>query len=381
MAFLLIMASCETTIDPVAEENRDVIIIDQDITTNTTWDGDKVYKVTRSIDVTNRAVLTIKPGCIIKFVKDSELDIAYSDYGMVIARGSKENPILFTSDSPKQLAGDWYGFYIYEGSEGSEFDHCIVEFAGGYSDSQAAINLRGGNIRFINSTVRDSKSFGIYVGGEAEFTGFAYNTITRTKYDPLKITANSARTLGDFNTFDPNTRIEINQGDLDEPGDHYWDDQPIPFYFSDDLNIGSVSATGTNLTIAPGTTLEFAPDIEIGVGYSNSIGKLIAIGEVDKPIVFTSSSAVPSNGDWDGIWLYNSTQPGTKFDNCVISYGGGYSYGGNIVFKYDVGNNVEITNSVISYSGQYGIFKGTNDPAPTYTNITFIDNSMGDINW
>ena len=383
MAFFVTFQSCEKE-DPAIDDpnNRAEIVIDEDISSNTTWLGDKVYLVARDIDVNNRAVLTIKPGCIIKFAENIEMDIAYSGYGTVIARGTKEKPILFTSDSPKKQAGDWHGLYFYDGAEGSEFDHCIFEYGGGYSASQATINLRGASVKFINTTVRESASFGYEVRQGATFTGFAYNTVTKTKYDPMKITANCVTSLGDFNTFDSGTRIEVNYGTLDEPGNHYWEDQPIPYYFSSDLEIGSTAAAGTTLRIAPGTELQFGnTGIEISIGYSTSKGTLIAIGEPGKPIIFTSSSLVPSKGDWDGIWFYGSTQVGTEFDNCIVSYGGGYSYGGNFVFRSDVGANVNIKNSTITNSEQYGIYKKTNDTAPAYSNITFSNNSLGDINW
>ena len=383
LAFFVTFQSCkkdDPEIDPPI--NREEIIISQDITTNTTWYGDKIYKVTNSIDVTSRAVLVIKPGCIIQFSKDTELSIAYSDYGTVIARGTKEEPILFTSDSPKKQAGDWYGLYLYDGSESSEFDHCIFEYAGGYSSQQATINIRGGSSRFINSIVRESASFGYEVRPGGKFEGFAYNTVTKTKYDPMKLTANAVTTLGEFNTFDPGTRIEINRGNLDEPGNHYWEAQPIPYYFSDDLEIGSTSASGTILRIAPGTELQFGnQSIEVSVGFSNEKGQLIAIGEPGKPITFTSSSIAPSQGDWDGIWFYESTLPGSTLENCVISYGGGYSYGGNVVFRNNVGANVTIKNSIISGSQQYGVYKKTGDNAPTLSGNTFSNNAMGDLNW
>ena len=384
MAFMLVMASCETTVDPIDNpDNRDVVIVEQDITTNTTWYGNKIYKVTRSIDVTNRALLTIEPGCIIKFVKDVELSIAYNDYGTVLARGTKDKPILFTSESPKPEAGDWFGFYIYDGSEGSEFDYCTIEFAGGYSPNQAAINLRGGKAKFINCTVSESDSYGYEVRNDAEFTGFAYNTVTKTKRDPMLLHANCIWSLGEFNHFDSGTRIEVNHGDLDEPGSHYWNAQPIPFYFSNSLDIGSISATGTVLTLAPGIHLEFAPNVEVGVGYGSYLAKLIAVGEANNPIVFSSSSLVPDNGDWVGIWFYEAVMTGTKIEHCVIEYGGGYSYGGNLTFRNDVANNVEISNSTLSYSGQFGIYKklNSNFTTPIYNNVTFIDNAMGDVNW
>ncbi|MBI4810617.1 MAG: hypothetical protein HY800_04100 [Ignavibacteriales bacterium] len=61
--------------------------------------------------------------------------------------------------------------------------------------------------------------------------------------------------------------------------------------------VGDVTVqSGVNLTIMPGT------NIKIGPGYTLTVnGKLIAKGDINNRITFTSSNPVPQSGDWGGI--------------------------------------------------------------------------------
>jgi hypothetical protein len=50
-------------------------------------------------------------------------------------------------------------------------------------------------------------------------------------------------------------------------------------------------------------------------------GALIAIGSVDKPIVFTSNATIPVKGDWEGIYFGDSSQDdGCILENCIVEY-------------------------------------------------------------
>jgi len=378
MALVFALASCEKETggdNPI----REVIIVSQNIITNTTWYGDKTYHVTNSIDITNSAVLTIQPGTIIIVDKDVEIDVAYSDYGSIIAHGTKELPILFTSSAPNKNKGDWFGFWIYDGAAGTEFDYCIFEYSGGYAASQATINLRDAKIGMRNCTIRESESFGFELRNDGSgFTFFDNNTITATIYDPIKMPVTAVGDLGVGNTFDAGKRIEVNRGFLDLPGTYTWKKQAAPYYFSDDVLVGAVG--NVELIIEPGTELQFGADVEFGVGDNPSLGSVNATGTPAMPIIFTSAFPVQNAGDWDGIWIYEGLSNTCVFDNCLITYGGGYSYGGNITLRHDVGNMVSISNCEISNSKEFGIYKKEVN-APTLINNTFINNAKGDKNW
>ena len=75
-------------------------VIQENITSNTTWKGGEVYELADRISVTNGATLTIEPGAVIKGqagrgANSTALVIAID--GKIDAVGTPEKPIIFTS--------------------------------------------------------------------------------------------------------------------------------------------------------------------------------------------------------------------------------------------------------------------------------------------
>lgn len=89
---------------------------------------------------------------------------------------------------------------------------------------------------------------------------------------------------------------------------------------------------GVTLTIEPDVTVKFENGISLQVD-----GELIAIGDIDMPVVFTSASSSPVPGDW-GFIAFSNTSTDAEFDAegnylsgsileyCVIEYAGGSTY-------------------------------------------------------
>lgn len=79
---------------------------------------------------------------------------------------------------------------------------------------------------------------------------------------------------------------------------------------------------GATLTIKPGTTVKFKHNRD----YKNPnkisfevYGKLLAVGEPDKLITFTSDAPQPQNGDWSMIRLFGKT--GSKIMYAIVEFG------------------------------------------------------------
>ena len=89
-----------------------------------------------------------------------------------------------------------------------------------------------------------------------------------------------------------------------------------------DITQTIIVRNGAALTIAPGTTLRFAP--AKGIIVEN--GKLIADGDPFSPIVMTSAndngSGTPAAGDWLGI-LLTAGDTGSQLDHVELRYGDG----------------------------------------------------------
>ena len=101
------------------------------ITEDTTWSGTVVL---RGQNVVRRGVtLTILPGTVVKFawidedgddIGDGELTVE----GRLVARGTRNNPILFTSAKESPAPKDWT-FVQISVSKNSLVEHCIFEYA------------------------------------------------------------------------------------------------------------------------------------------------------------------------------------------------------------------------------------------------------------
>jgi hypothetical protein len=126
------------------------------------------------------ATLTIEPGVEVRFKPDGVLQVETfvgSDpaRGALVAVGTPEAPIVFTSDAPTPAAGHWLGIWFGEIPDASnKIEHARVEYAGGLSSSgSGACNIPGTNdaaIRIFglpagqfvtHTTISDSAGHGV----------------------------------------------------------------------------------------------------------------------------------------------------------------------------------------------------------------------------
>jgi len=157
------------------------------ISANTTWAASgNPYNVTGNVMVNTGVTLTIEPGVIVKFDKLKSLQVN----GELVARGTSNNNITFTSSSTPPAAGDWgYIFFsdvstdaVFDAQgnyiSGSVLEYCIVEYAGSGTNSLGAIQLTSA-YPFINyCTIRNNNISGIYASGLTEELKITNNTIS-----------------------------------------------------------------------------------------------------------------------------------------------------------------------------------------------------------
>lgn len=125
-----------------------------EINKDETWSGN-MY-VSCYVTVNDGAELTIQPGTIVKFRHDRNYQ-TFNRAGLsvnggdLIAVGSKDQMIWFTSDAPDPINGDWMHINI-DHSQNSKLDHVIVEFAElGISQFDSSVPITNSIIRWINS--------------------------------------------------------------------------------------------------------------------------------------------------------------------------------------------------------------------------------------
>src|SRR3990167_7316675 len=101
------------------------------ISSSETWSAaDNPHIVTGSIQVYNGAVLTIEPGCLVKFDGGVTLHFGLLAVATLNAVGTSVNPITFTSNAATPAPGDWGGVWFWNGTVDAAtiMDYCTVEY-------------------------------------------------------------------------------------------------------------------------------------------------------------------------------------------------------------------------------------------------------------
>jgi parallel beta-helix repeat protein len=152
--------------------------IEGDITQDTVWTLiDSPFVVSKPVTVGPNATLTIEPGVEIRFGGNFELIVN----GKLIAAGTQDNMITFTSNKDQPAAGDWNAIE-FRGTERSTLAYCFVKYA------INGITIENGNVEIKNCEISDNQN-GIYVTGNNQVT-IQDNTI-RLNTHGIILTGNS----------------------------------------------------------------------------------------------------------------------------------------------------------------------------------------------
>lgn len=114
------------------------------------------------------ATLTIQPGVVLKFISGKHIEVGYNNtHGRLIAQGTEEHPIVFTSASPVPQKGDWQGIRFSRFAlEGSLLEYCDIGYAGPSNTYKANIIVDPcgeGNPVIKNCNIHNSLRYGIYL--------------------------------------------------------------------------------------------------------------------------------------------------------------------------------------------------------------------------
>ncbi|MEA3317616.1 MAG: hypothetical protein U9R54_06630 [Bacteroidota bacterium] len=148
--------------------------------TSETWKKQScAYYIDGTMDIgsSSGSELFIEAGSKIYFTEGSQINVGNSSstYGKIVAQGTSQNRIIFTSSAPlgSASAGDWDSIFLDSGtSAGTIFDNCDFSYGGGYSSSYGIIDLddTGTNVTISNSTFSYSASHGISVDSDSNPT-------------------------------------------------------------------------------------------------------------------------------------------------------------------------------------------------------------------
>lgn len=109
----LIMVSCGSD-DGVTPTDTNIlegglgVLVDANITSNTTWSNDSIYVLASRVTVESGAILTIEPGCIIKGRAGTGANataLVIARGAQLMAEGTSASPIIFTSEADQITLG------------------------------------------------------------------------------------------------------------------------------------------------------------------------------------------------------------------------------------------------------------------------------------
>lgn len=164
----------QISVTPAADPNQEIQNISGDITTNTTLRSNINYILNGALSVKSGATLTIEPGTIIRSVAGgSNTFVAVEPGARIIADGTAENPIRFTSNATTPAAGDWGGILIVgnapiSGGGTSTTEVLPLQYGGTNPDDDSGIL----NYVLVEFT-------GARIGGESEFNGITFYGVGR----------------------------------------------------------------------------------------------------------------------------------------------------------------------------------------------------------
>ncbi len=113
-------------------DGNPVVLSDTVITRDTVWQGEIIIQGV--VAVKRGTTLLIRPGTTVRFRKTDRDNNDVGDgeilvEGRLIARGTPENRIVFTSAEDKPAAGDWSYLQFLASNRGNIIEHCQFEYA------------------------------------------------------------------------------------------------------------------------------------------------------------------------------------------------------------------------------------------------------------
>lgn len=138
--FLLLAASLVVGLSGCGQKPQVVELNKQTLAKDTTWQG--TVQINGDIDVPPEVTLTVLPGTTVKFKRideksDQNMNGVETPYypqaeliirGRIIARGTKEQTIVFTSAEIDARPADWGAINLL-GGEGNVIEYCKILFA------------------------------------------------------------------------------------------------------------------------------------------------------------------------------------------------------------------------------------------------------------
>jgi hypothetical protein len=315
------------------------------------------YIISDFIEINGDAVLTIEPGAKLMFEGNVGLDVGSYTNGKLVAVGTAQDPIVFTSHADPPLPGDWRSIRLFSGTMvGTKIAYAKLDYCG--ADRNGCIvgdGLGAGIATFdhlaIGHVGPDANGILEYdTDSNFAITNSTFSDIAPDRY-AISVQAPSFAGIGAGNTFNGGAMIEISGGIVGSTTS--WVDPGTNIAVTDTLFVDGLDSPV--LTLGPGMTLMFDAALEFSIGPEMG-GKLVTAGTDTRHVVITSLAVSPAQGDWVGVEVW--TGGAAEINYTDISFAGrDAENGGDIIVKD--GNSLAtlaVNNSSFTDSLGYGIY-------------------------
>jgi hypothetical protein len=227
------------------------------------WSADSVYWVKNNITLGTGQTLTIQPGAVIKFADNVDFFV----YGTLIADGTENDKIFFTSQYDDAIGGDsngdgrttqpnrgnWRRIYLYDQSVNNVFDYVDIRY-GGYSSS-GNLYIDEPTTSVTNTFVTNSNSYGFNINKKP--ISFNSNTANNNTYTGFYLNNQSSELKNLTAQYNNDHGLAVNLSGIDDTvsvigGDFSNnDDNGIVFFGSGNFSVDSlVNITANNNRLA-----------------------------------------------------------------------------------------------------------------------------------
>ncbi|MGA2768274.1 MAG: right-handed parallel beta-helix repeat-containing protein [Candidatus Bathyarchaeia archaeon] len=174
------------------------------ITQDTDWTlVDSPFIVSNNVIVNPGVTLTIEPSVQVRFGENFSITVN----GRIVADGTDDRMILFTSDSLNASTADW-GTILINGTQQSSITHCVIEYGtDGVTLESGSLNLEnnflrfnsngvvvtGGSIIIENNEIANNTMDGINLAGDSQVT--IENNLISSNGDGIVLAGNLTGTI------------------------------------------------------------------------------------------------------------------------------------------------------------------------------------------
>lgn len=328
------------------------------ISQSATWSNVGVpYRLTQGATVAGSdemAVWTLDPGVVVEVADGERVTIGAAGHGQLVAVGTADEPIVFTSASDSPLAGDWTGVVVQQEQSTSTLVNVEILYSGFSDVFDAGLYISGndaavvaeelhvahgaadgitvwnGTLSLSSSEIRGNAGDGLAVGVFGDLVEVSSTVFADNGGAARFANSDAITNIANTTSFAGNTDNRLRISDMTLERDSDWGDLGVPYLIETNLTVASTAGTDLTLTDA---VVQFGDGVQLQIGLAGGQSGTLAASGVE----FRGEGADPGAGFWNGIALRGDSsiinsvvrQAGNTPNSAVDLFGGSGILTGN----------------------------------------------------